>query len=205
VGEVRRQCLEEVIAEMERFRMPVWIPIISKEDLIGIIALGQKLSGDIFTAEDMGLLSTLANQVAVALDNARLYDEVVNMKDYSEKILQSMINGLLTVNNQRKIVTCNSMCEKISGRKEDEILGKTCEEVWGKRGIVTNIIENTLNQGKSYVNFEARLASPERGFVPVSFSSTVLLDHQGKKSRAKCGRRINWGRWRLWLRAWHTK
>jgi PAS domain S-box-containing protein len=175
------ESLKEAHDEMERLGIPLWIPIISKDELIGIIALGQKLSGDIFTAEDMGLLSTLASQVAVALDNARLYDEVVNMKDYSEKILQSMINGMLTVDNRGKIVTCNSMCERITGRKEDELLGKSCEEVWGKRGMVTNIIENTLNLGKSYVNFEARLASPERGFVPVSFSSTVLLDHLGKK------------------------
>jgi len=180
-GLEQKKSLEDVRDEMDRLGISIWVPIISKEALIGIIALGNKLSGDIFTAEDLGLLSTLASQTAVALDNARLYDEVVNMKEYNEKILQSMVNGVLTVDTKTRIVTYNYMAEKITGRKTAEVLGKTCEEVWGKRGMITNVIEGTLNRGKIYVNFEANLASPERGLVPVAFSSTVLLDAQGKK------------------------
>jgi PAS domain S-box-containing protein len=176
--------LSEVRDEMDRLGISIWVPIISKDELIGVIALGHKLSGDIFTAEDIGLLSTLASQTAVALDNARLYDEVVSMKDYSEKILQSMVSGMLTVNNKGRIVTYNFMAEKITGRKTTEVLGKTCEEIWGKRGMVSNIIENTLKNGKYYANFESSLASPERGMVPVSFSSNLLYDHNGKKMGA---------------------
>ncbi len=183
-GAEQKKALEEVRDEMERLGISIWVPIISKDALIGIIALGNKLSGDIFTAEDLGLLSTLASQTAVALDNARLYDEVVNMKEYNEKILQSMVNGVLTVDTKTKVVTYNYMAEKITGRKLSEVLGKTCEEVWGKRGMITNVIEGTLNRGKLYVNFEANLASPERGLVPVAFSSTALLDAQGKKMGA---------------------
>ncbi len=183
-GEVRRRSLEEVRDEMERLGIYIWVPIVSKEELIGIIALGSKLSGDVFTTEDIGLLSTLANQTAVALDNARLYNEVVNMKDYSEEILQSMVNGVLTVDTRGRIVTYNQMAEKITGRRTPEVLGKSCEEIWGKRGMITNIIENTLGKNKCYVNFEASIASPEKGLVPVSFSSTILQDHQGKKMGA---------------------
>jgi two-component system NtrC family sensor kinase len=183
-GEEQRRNLEEVRDEMDRLGISIWVPIISKDELIGVIALGNKLSGDIFTTEDIGLLSTLASQTAVALDNARLYDEVVNMKDYSEKILQSMVSGMLTVDIKGRIVTYNYMAEKITGRKTAEVLGKTCEEIWGKRGMVPNIIENTLKKGKYYVNFESSIASPERGLVPVSFSSTQLYDHQGKKMGA---------------------
>ncbi|MFH1347427.1 MAG: ATP-binding protein, partial [Candidatus Margulisiibacteriota bacterium] len=179
-----RLSLEEVRDEMEGLGIYIWVPIVSKDELIGIIALGNKLSGDVFTTEDIGLLSTLANQTAVALDNARLYSEVVSMRDYSEKILQSMGNGMLTVDNKAKVVTCNHPAEKITGRKGVEVLGKTCEEIWGKRGMITNIIENTLSKSKSYVNFESSIASPERGLVPVAFSSTLLLGHNGRKMGA---------------------
>ncbi|MFC1637774.1 ATP-binding protein, partial [Candidatus Margulisiibacteriota bacterium] len=176
--------LAEVRDEMDRLGISIWVPIISKDELIGVIALGHKLSGDIFTAEDIGLLSTLASQTALALDNARLYDEVVSMKDYSEKILQSMVSGMLTVDTRGRIITYNYMAEKITGRKTDEVMGKTCEEIWGKRGMICNIVWNTLKQGKYYVNFESSIASPERGLVPVSFSSNLLYDHQGKKMGA---------------------
>lgn len=183
IGEVRKKSLEEVKDEMDRLGISVWVPIVSKEDMIGIIALGNKLSGDIFTSEDLVLLSTLANQVAVALDNARLYDEVVNMKDYSEEILQSMVSGVLTVDVKGRVVTFNSMAEKITSRKAGEIVGKSCEEVWGKRGTIPSVVEHSLKD-RCYVNFESSIASPERGMVPVSFSSTILRDHTGKKMGA---------------------
>ncbi|MBI5399499.1 PAS domain S-box protein [Candidatus Saganbacteria bacterium] len=176
---VRR--LTDVRDEIERLGISVWVPIVAKDALIGIIALGDKLSGDVFTVEDIGLLSTLASQTAVALDNARLYDEVVNMKEYNEKILQSMVSGVLTVDTRGKIVTYNHMAETITGRSSDKVIGKSGEEIWGKRSALNNIVENTLNRGKQYVNSESSLASPLRGLIPVAFSSTVLVDHTGKR------------------------
>jgi class 3 adenylate cyclase len=49
------------------------LPIVFKEDLIGLLALGEKKSGAIFTADDIELLRTLLNQSAIALANARSY------------------------------------------------------------------------------------------------------------------------------------
>jgi GAF domain-containing protein len=56
------------------------VPIISKDELSAVIASGNKLSGEIFTSEDLGLISTLASQIAVALENANLYEEILSMK-----------------------------------------------------------------------------------------------------------------------------
>jgi len=175
----RSKLLEQVRDEMERLNIPVWVPIVAQEKLIGIIALGEKLSGDIFTTEDLGLLNTLANQTAVALDNARLYNEVLSMKNYSEEILQSMTNGVLTTDNRGKIITFNFMAEYITGRKTAVVINKSCEEIWGARGTITQAVENTLKD-RAYINFETSIASPERGLVPVSLSSTLLRDGQGK-------------------------
>ncbi|MDI6730991.1 MAG: histidine kinase N-terminal 7TM domain-containing protein [Candidatus Margulisbacteria bacterium] len=178
--EEKRKTLEEVRDEMVRLGISVWIPIVSKSEIIGIIALGDKLSGDIFSTEDIGLLGTLSSQAAVALDNARLYDEVVNMKDYSEEILQSMVSGVLTTDFKGRIVTLNQMAEKICGKKFEEVVGKSCGEVWGKRGSIPQVIENSLKD-RTYINFESGVASPEKGLVPVSFSTTLLRDHSGRK------------------------
>ena len=180
-GETKKKKLEEVRDEMEWLSVSVWVPIAFKGELVGIIALGDKLSGDIFTTEDLGLLSTLANQAAVALDNARLYEEVVNIKDYNEEILQSMVSGVLTVDNKAKIITFNNMAEKITGRKAAVVVGKTCREIWGEKGTITNLIDDILKKEKRYINFESGVISPERGMVPVSFSSTILYDHNRKK------------------------
>lgn len=92
-----------------------------------------------------------------------------------------MINGVMTIDPRGRVVTFNQMAEKITGRKAVEVLGKTCPEVWGERGIITTVVENILTKNLEYKNFESSIASPERGLVPVAFSSNMLCDHSGKK------------------------
>jgi len=60
---------------MDQLEAMLSIPLMTKNRLIGIFNLGAKKSEDAFTDEDMGLLSTIANQAATALENARLYSE----------------------------------------------------------------------------------------------------------------------------------
>jgi signal transduction histidine kinase len=52
------------------------IPLMVKGKLIAIFGLDNKMSGDMFTPEDLELLSTVANQAAIAIENARLYEEM---------------------------------------------------------------------------------------------------------------------------------
>jgi signal transduction histidine kinase len=54
----------------------VYLPIHAKDEWIGLLALGPKYSGDRYHHDDLVLLSTLADQTAVALQNARLFDDL---------------------------------------------------------------------------------------------------------------------------------
>lgn len=54
----------------------VAVPIMSKNKLAGILNLGRKGDGQIYSNEDLEFLSTLANQAAIAIDNARLYENL---------------------------------------------------------------------------------------------------------------------------------
>ena len=51
-------------------------PIAAKRSLVGLLAVGPKLSGLDYTSDDRAMLMTLANQTAVAVENARLYAAV---------------------------------------------------------------------------------------------------------------------------------
>jgi signal transduction histidine kinase len=57
----------------------VYLPIFSKREWIGMLALGAKISGNRYSEEDLVTLSTLANQTAVALENARLVENLVQL------------------------------------------------------------------------------------------------------------------------------
>ena len=56
--------------------MDVFVPIYAKENWIGMLVLGPKTSGDRYYDEDLEFLQTLADQTAVALENARLYEDL---------------------------------------------------------------------------------------------------------------------------------
>lgn len=59
------------------------IPMILREKLTGMITLGEKKSGELFVREDMELLSTIANQSAIAIENARNYEKIEKRKGRS--------------------------------------------------------------------------------------------------------------------------
>ncbi len=64
-------------AVQEIFRMfpgGVLVPLIYKSRLTGLFLLGDKLAGDHFTADDLEFLAVLANQIAVAIENALLFE-----------------------------------------------------------------------------------------------------------------------------------
>ena len=67
------QTAPKALAEFERLGVSLALPMLFKEDLIGMLALGEKKSGAIFTEEDLELLRTLTNQSAIAIANARAY------------------------------------------------------------------------------------------------------------------------------------
>jgi len=72
----------EGLAEEERkwltgLEMDVYVPIHSQGTWIGLLALGSKRSGDRYFDEDLNLLNTLADQTAVALENARLVEDLI--------------------------------------------------------------------------------------------------------------------------------
>ena len=62
-----------------QLRTEVYIPIFAKKQWIGLLAFGSKLSGNRYTREDLAVLGAHANQTAVALENARLVDNLMRL------------------------------------------------------------------------------------------------------------------------------
>ncbi len=61
---------------LELLEIDLFIPLQAKGQLVGILAVGPKLSNQEFTLDDQRTLITLGNQMAVAIENARLYEEL---------------------------------------------------------------------------------------------------------------------------------
>src|SRR3989304_8700566 len=73
IREIKQEVVDEVNTDLKPFKGEAVVPIFIDSKLEFMIVLGEKLSGDIFTSEDIKLLQTISDQTAIAVKNARLY------------------------------------------------------------------------------------------------------------------------------------
>lgn len=74
--------------------------------IIGVTQVLNKIHGE-FNQDNISQLLAINTQISMAIENAKLFDDVQNIKNYNESILESMTNGVITINELNKIVTCN--------------------------------------------------------------------------------------------------
>src|SRR5216110_2582572 len=67
---------ETAEGELEEIHAALIVPLKIENKLTGILLVGEKLSGEIFDEQELEVLAVLANQVAISLENARLYEEL---------------------------------------------------------------------------------------------------------------------------------
>ncbi|OPZ83971.1 MAG: Sporulation kinase A [bacterium ADurb.Bin429] len=108
---------------LKGWRADVAIPLLAGPQVCGLVLLGEKLSGDVYTADDLGLLRILGKQAAIALINARHFDEMVLLNEYHERLLNTMQDGVLAVDPQGRVLTCNPAAAAITGVPVADALG----------------------------------------------------------------------------------
>ncbi len=75
-------------AEIKELGSELIIPLMSGEELIGILFIGKSLSSDAYTRDDKSILYTLASSTAISLKNALLYEQVIEKNSAIQKLLQ---------------------------------------------------------------------------------------------------------------------
>ena len=126
--------------EFDRWRaagLSYFIPCVSNEGTIAVLALGRKEAGEALNSEDTALLATVAGQMATALENARLYRqlhvkalELDRLRAFNENILESLDDGLLVVTLDDRIVRWNRALEHLYGVPRSEAVGQTLDRVF---------------------------------------------------------------------------
>lgn len=107
------------------------VPVKNKAGkVIGVTQVLNKKHG-VFTSNDESQLIAINTQISFALENAKLFDDVQDLKNYNESVLESMSNGVLTVDEANNIITCNNSVLRIFGLTNvSEIINQTCENLF---------------------------------------------------------------------------
>jgi PAS domain S-box-containing protein len=117
-----------------------YLPLKVEENIIGCLAMGKKVDNTFLNSEDWELLTTISSPVALALENAYLYDqasirarELERLKDYSENIIESLTVGVAVLDQQGRIIGWNRVLEKTFSLKKEIVMNKTLMEVLGAK------------------------------------------------------------------------
>ncbi len=89
-GKKKEYPYREIKAQMEELEAVCCVPSFLGHALRNVLILGEKKSGDFYTEDDLNVLFTLAQESAIAIENARLYDEAVTKTHELERINEQL-------------------------------------------------------------------------------------------------------------------
>lgn len=100
---------------------------------------------------------------------------------YTGVILDSVADGVFTVNSQWKITTFNRAAEAIIGIKRGEVIGHPCRNVFHSNVCDGScILKESIETGKPIINKSIYIIRADGEKVPVSISAAPLMDYEGK-------------------------
>jgi len=95
-------------------------PVTNKDGkIIGVSQVLNKRGGS-FSSEDEARLVAFTSQISIGIENAALFDNVQNLMNYNISMLSSMSNGVITINKENEIETCNDSGLRIMKLEESQ-------------------------------------------------------------------------------------
>ncbi len=168
------------------------MPVQNKQgQTIGVTQVLNKRGGP-FGPMDERRLRAFSSQASIALENARLFEDILEVKNYNESILQSMSNGVITLDAEANIVKANDAALRLfrAEKTPEEMLGRKAVDVFGERnGWVLESIRRVVESRKpdTAMDTEIKLrddAVPEhdrrRGAAAVNLSTVPLFNIKGE-------------------------
>ncbi|MBN1766688.1 MAG: sigma 54-interacting transcriptional regulator [Sedimentisphaerales bacterium] len=103
------------------------------------------------------------------------------MSDYNRVMLDSINEGVFTVDQDWRITSFNRAAEKITGIARQEALGKLCSEVF-RANICekTCVLKRTMSSGRPIINATAYIINHDGHRVPIRISTALLKDDDGR-------------------------
>ncbi|MFC1921964.1 adenylate/guanylate cyclase domain-containing protein [Chloroflexota bacterium] len=163
------------------------VPLKLKENTIGVIYADNRLREGLFTETEKNLLAAFANQAAVAIENARLFEsvqitlaEVTELKNLLDDVFASIASGVITTDLEHRITLTNSVAETILGESQSNLLGKKVEHIPLFNEInIPSFLSSVHQSDHQIMGLQFNLESPQRDSLHLRFNLSPLKDASG--------------------------
>ncbi|MCF7848142.1 MAG: PAS domain-containing protein [Kiritimatiellales bacterium] len=164
-------------SQLKEVAINVAVGIFSAAGLSGLVLFGSRRGGRIYDRTEQDALQILANQLAVALDNANLYTQMQDSKIRNDILLDQLVGGVIAVNTDRKITLINREAQRITGLGADQVMGLDID-VLPKP--ISKAFEKTLADQYELRNSDASLPAGEGDHISIRMGTVYLIGHDKK-------------------------
>jgi signal transduction histidine kinase len=148
--------------------------------LHGVVLLGPRRSGDAYFKNDLAFVESLADLASVALENAILYRQSIQMLEYSDRLLESIDSAVVAIDVGGRISSFNLAATKLLGLS-DEYQGALLHVLPSEIGWALVL---ALSGGWHPREVEVTIDHAVRGILHVILSTAVLHDDEKRISGA---------------------
>ncbi|MCZ6676178.1 MAG: GAF domain-containing protein [Candidatus Poribacteria bacterium] len=160
----------QISTQLQGLQAVASIPLIARGNLVGILNIGPRVTGIPYTNSELETLFILASQVAVSIQDTRMYHEIQYQKTYIENILTHMSSGVITIDSDEKVVIYNRRAAEILDIPESRVLNKDLRALPSPLG---DLLFATLRDGKNSHKMEISLPLRQ---IPLEVSTYQIKD-----------------------------
>jgi nitrogen-specific signal transduction histidine kinase len=166
----------EIHREMQALRSVASIPLIAAGALVGILNLGERVTGLPYSDDELEILFSLAGQAAIGIQDIQLYQELQYQKIFIENILTYMSSGVISIGTDGRIRIFNHRAAEILEKPAAEVLHEDLRRIPSPLG---DLLYETLHHGVTHHKCEIVLAAGKR---PLEASTYQIFDEQRQVS-----------------------
>ncbi|PKO10313.1 MAG: hypothetical protein CVU40_06880 [Chloroflexi bacterium HGW-Chloroflexi-2] len=101
----------------------VYIPLKLKEQIIGVLGVDNRNKRMVFSQRDIGLLTTMAEYAVIAIENSRIFSEMVVERTKLETIINQIEDGVLVLDNNFRILVINEIAKTVLRVSGEHLIG----------------------------------------------------------------------------------
>ena len=102
---------------------------------------------------------------------------LMNTRSHTEIIMESMVDGIITIDNDGKVTAINKAAQRIMGLNQ-EVIGLNYVSLFPGHTKFTSVLLETLHTGKNFIGYEVEFGRSDGTIVPISVSTSMLYNNQ---------------------------
>ena len=158
-------------------RSIVCVPLKFKSAVTGVIYVDNRIRTGLFGERERDLLASFANQAAIAIENARQFQQVTELKNLLDNVFASIASGVITTDVQDLVTLCNRAAETILGRAATDIVGRPLKDALPvSEAAINQMVARVKADRRPVVGHELRPVLPVRGAQNWSLNVAPLKD-----------------------------